>query len=164
MNNVISAWGNPSSKSSLSGDYEYWHYDFVGAPYIRFKEQVISDVWFFLNNCPLQKIVTRLGPPEKVEITILVSDIDLSASYTQEFHFPSLGFAYYRPCDGTQDCFTFQASDTVIGKEFYSPNKIISDSTGFNMASYVYNWHGFNIDVEKMENKIKDYVIITRTP
>ncbi|MBI5297271.1 MAG: hypothetical protein HY869_17470 [Chloroflexi bacterium] len=164
MDEVISTWGNPSSKLPFGTDYENWYFDFIGTPQVNFKKQVIDTVNFSLKNCSLEKIIAKLGSPEKVEVTVLISCIDLSASYIQYFHFTSLGFAFYRLCDETQNCFTFQAGDTVNGKEFYSKDKVIEDSTGFNMASYVYNWHGFGIDVEKIENKIKDFATITPTP
>lgn len=164
MNEVISAWGNPSSIDSFGTDYEYWDFDLPGTPYIRFKSQVIDTVSFFLKNCSLEKIISKLGPPEEIEITMLFSDIDLWASYTQYFHYPSLGFAFYRLCDKAQNCFTFQADDIVIGKEFYAKDKVIEDTMGFNMSSYVYNWHGFGVDVEQVENKIDDFGMLTPTP
>jgi len=156
MSEVIFAWGTPSEKWPSGGDFEvFWYFDFVGTPRVSFNKLVLDRVIFLLENCSLEKIIAKLGPPEKVEITVLVSDIDLSESYIQNFHFTSLGFAYFRSCDETEDCFTFQANDIVGGKEFYSPDKTIEDSTGFNTSGYVYDWHGFDVDVEKVEDRIR---------
>jgi hypothetical protein len=166
MNEVISSWKQPHSKSSL-GDYEDWYFDFVGTPRINFYKQVIDTVNFSLKDCSLEQIFSKLGTPEKVEITVLVSCIGGPTMYLQYLHYQSLGYSFYRSCDETQNCFTFHATDKVSGKEFYPLNKVIEDSTGFNTASYVYNWHGFDVDVEKIENKIEDFDItniVTRTP
>jgi hypothetical protein len=164
MNEVISAWGNPSEKSSFGEEYEYWYFDFAGVPYISFNKQIIDTIRFSLKNCSLEKIIAKLGPPEKIEITVAVSCVGGPTMYSQDFHYPSLGFSYYRSCDEAKDCFTFHPSDDVNGKEFYPSGKVIQDSTGFNMAGYVYNWHGFDVDVETIENKIKDFVKSTPTP
>jgi len=164
MNEVISVWGIPYAKNVFGKEYEYWFFDSAGSPHIIFKNQTVDRVSFSLKNCSLEKITSKLGIPEKVEITVLISDIDLSTSYIQEFHYTSLGFSFFRVCNDTQNCFIFQANDTVNGKDFYSTSKVIEDSTGFNMHSYVYSWHGFGIDVEKAENKIKDFITKTPTP
>ena len=166
MNEVVSAWGNPSYKlSSLGGVEEDWQFNFVGIPRIFFKNQVIDTVTFSLRNCSLEKIVSKLGPPKQVEITVVISDAGpLYIFYIQKFHYTSLGFAYFHACDESQDCFSFHASDIVGGKEFYSKEKTVTDTTGFNMSSYVYHWHGFDVNVEQIENKRKDFVTIAPTP
>ncbi len=166
MNEVISSWGQPHSKSSY-GDYEDWYFDFIGTPRINFYKQVIDTVNFSLKNCSLEKIFSKIGTPEKVEITVLISCIGGPPIYLQYLHYQSFGYSFYLWCDETQNCFTFHATDKVYGKEFYPSNKVIKDSIGFNTASYVYNWHGFDVDVEKTENKIEDFDItniVTRTP
>jgi hypothetical protein len=166
MNEVNSSWGQPPSKSAY-GDYEDWFFDFVGTPRINFKKQVISTINFSLKNCSLEKIFSKLGTPEKAEIIVLVSCIGGPTIYLQHFHYQSLGYSFYRSCDKTQGCFIFHPSDTVNGKEFYVSGKAIEDWQGFNSSGTVYNWHGFDVDVEQIENKIEDFDvtnIVTRTP
>ncbi len=163
MNEVNSVWGKPKTTLPL-GDFEYWDYGFTGTPFLRFKNQTLDSIGFYLKNCTLEKIIAKLKQPEIVEIKIYYSDISSSVSYIQQFHYKSLGFSYFRTCDETQDCFVFHANDLVGGKEFYSSYKVIEDSIGWNIASYVYNWHGFDVNVEKIEDKIKDRVQITPTP
>jgi len=163
MNEVVSFWGNPTSKVSY-GVYDDWSYDIPGIPSFNFKNQILQRVVIYLKDCSLKKIITKLGQPEKVEITVLVSDIDFSEDIIQDFHYPSLGFSFYRVCVEYPNCFTFHPNDYVNGKKFYLTSKVIEDSTGFNTARYVYNWHGFGVDVEKTENKIKDFATITPTP
>lgn len=126
-----------------------------------FLNQAVESV-IHLKLCPLKTIIAKLGPPEKVEITILYSDIGGSTDYDQRFHYISLGFSFFRICHEEQDCFAFHPNDFVNAKEFYASNKPIKDSMGFNMATYVYNWHGFDVDVEGIENKIRDFA--TKTP
>ena len=154
MNDILSVWGNPPKKSSIGDDFEYWEFDFTGAPSVRFEKQILDTVIIHLKGCTLEKIITKLGPPEKIEITTLLSCIGFPPIVTQNFHYSSLGFSYFRSCDETQDCFSFHSSDIVSGKEFYSSDKMIEDSTGFNMSGYVYHWHGFDVNVEEIEDKI----------
>ena len=169
MDEVLSSWGNPSQKSPPGNFLEDWYFDFSGSPRVTFQEGILNTVTFFLKDCSLEKMIHELGPPEKVEIIVLVSDVLVSdvGGYTifvQDFHYTAFGFSYFRFCDKTQDCYTFHANDIVDGKEFYPSNRTIEDATGSVIRDRVYNWHGFDVNVEEIEDKIQGFPLETPTP
>ena len=153
MNEVLSSWGEPSGKMSFGEDIEDWNFHFTGVPQVRFQNQIMDTVRFYLNGCSLEKLIDQLGPPERVEIISAVSCVGGNLSIIQNFHYLALGFSYFRSCNETsgQDCFRFHRDDLVDGKEFYELNKIIQDSTGFNMSTKVYNWRGFDVSLLEVE-------------
>jgi hypothetical protein len=169
MDEVITSWGNPTQKSPPGLFSETWNFDFSGRPYITFQDGVLNTVTYFLKDCSLEKIIHELGPPEKVEIIVLVSDVLIndaggSTTFVQKFHYISLGFSYFRFCDKTKDCYTFHAKDVVDGKKFYPSNTTIEDATGLVIRDRVYNWHGFDVNVEEIEDKLEGFPMETPTP
>jgi hypothetical protein len=155
---MIAAWGEPAHKSNYAGDVEYWDFDLAGAPRAIFRKQVLHSLDIYLKDCTVGEIALRLGPPERVAITILVNDVNLSMVWTtQKFYFSSPGFSYFRECEKTEECFIVHSGDVVDGREFFRADMPVADSKRFNMATYVYKWHGFDANMEQIENKIPDF-------
>lgn len=158
MSEVVSVWGNPTEVQIFQEGFTHWYYVRSDVPYtdIRFQGETIYSANFYPVNCTIEDIVTELGQPEKIEISIRVNSIDSPELYFQSLHYSSLGFYYSRPCDKAQDCFTFHTNDIADRKIFYAPNKKTEDYTENNMYRYIYDWHGYDVDVEEIEDKIKE--------
>lgn len=167
MDEVIRLWGEPSARND-SDDFWSFNSD-AGAPSIYFKDKVAQRVRFYLKNCSLESIVSKLGPPEKVEVLVAIrhptSTEGPSSSYWQAIHYPALGFSFGRHCDAIRNCYIFRASDTVSEKNFYPTNKTIKDcSPTFHSFRLIYEWRGFDVDVQKAKPKEKPYKEEKRIP
>ena len=134
-----------------------WYFDAVGYPIVFFEKLVLDTVDVYLKDCTLGEIVLRLGPTEKVILTIVVSNVYLDLAWpSQKFYFPSPGLSYFRECEKAQDCLIVHSGDLFQGEEFYRADTTVTDHTGFNTDTYVYKRHCFDVNMAQAENKMPD--------
>jgi hypothetical protein len=138
-----------------------------GLPYLRFESKILVWMKLSLESCTFGNIVNELGAPEKVDISVVSTDAGPITSFiSQNLDYPSLGFYYsYNEVDMPEP-YVFRASEYAERIVFIERGKIITDETGFNWSITVYDWHGFDANIELIEDKNPYYPwpLATHTP
>ncbi len=126
----------------------------VGLPRMHFVSQVLEWMSISLEGCTFGEIVDKLGPPEKLDISVWSTDFGpITAFVSQNLDYPSRGFYYSYSETNMPEPYVFRATESAERIIFITRGKVLTDRKGFNSSDTVYDWHGFDVNIELIEDK-----------